>query len=120
MKTGHLSRRRAEAMNLDLFRQAIDAPVPAPHNGTPTSVAAAISIEPISGTQRRAIHEWLCGRPDGATRQEIEQGTGVDGSAVRPRVLELIGMGLVRETARTRATTSGRMAVVLEVTGAQP
>lgn len=84
------------------------------HNGTPTSIAAAESIRPHAETQRHKILEFVRTRDEiGATREDIELALEMNGSTVRPRVLELIARGLLRETDVTRATSSGRQAVVL-------
>jgi hypothetical protein len=90
-------------------------PVPPAASHKPTSVAAAAKIAGDPARRQRAlILDWL--RREGGlgmTRQEIEHATFLPGDSVRPRVLELIEAGLVRETDRTRKTTKGRDAAVL-------
>lgn len=88
----------------------------APHNGTPTSVEAAESVEPVKGTMQWSVWRYVNNRSDGATAQEIERGLGLTGNTVRPRLRELEAMHLVRKTDRTRETDSGRKAVIY-VTG---
>jgi predicted ArsR family transcriptional regulator len=84
-----------------------------PHNRTPTSRAAADQIEPVSGKARATVLEYLRSRDkEGATADEIEEGTGISGNTVRPRVFELRQMGLVEDSKTTRPTRSGRRAAV--------
>jgi len=82
-----------------------------------TSVEAAQAIEPRAATLRRRVLDYLreCG-DRGATRQEVEAALGMSGNTVRPRVCELMEMGLVQETTETRLTPSGRRAFVLVAT----
>lgn len=83
----------------------------APHNGTPTSQEAA-ERKIGAGTERAMVYASL--RTQGpATREELEQRTGLTGNSLRPRCYELIRLGLVEETGETRQTTSGRKATVL-------
>lgn len=84
------------------------------HNSKATSIAAAIANLPVRAKQWRAILTYLKNRK-AATRDDIEADTGISGNAVRPRVLELIELGHIRETDKVRKTRSGRDAFVLEV-----
>jgi hypothetical protein len=89
-----------------------------PHNGTPTSIAAANEIEPVAGKARAAVLEYLRSRGmEGATADEIEKGTAYSGNTIRPRLVELRRMGSVRKTDATRPTLSGRRAAVWVVPG---
>lgn len=86
------------------------------HNTRSTSIAAAIANLPVRAKQWRAILTFIGARGDwGATRDEVEIGTGISGNAVRPRTIELIELGHIRETAKVRKTRAGRDAFVLEV-----
>lgn len=89
----------------------------APHNGTPTSKAAAESVSPTTAkTVRNAIYAYIELRGDtGATREEIENHMGIDGNTIRPRVVELINEGRVIGTDMQRKTSNGRNAEVLVV-----
>ena len=63
-----------------------------PHNGTATSQAAALDLSASKADRdRHAIVMYLFNRPDGATRAEIEDATGIHGDALRPRLKELMG-----------------------------
>jgi hypothetical protein len=53
----------------------------------------------------------------GATDEEICDIAGLPGNTVRPRRGELVLAGLVKASGRTRATRSGRQAVVWVATG---
>lgn len=85
----------------------------APHNGTPTSIAAAEQIEPTAGTLRARVLEYLRERGDaGATDEETQLALDMNPSTQRPRRQELEKMGLILRTTQTRETKSGRKAVV--------
>ncbi len=47
-----------------------------PHNGTPTSIAAAESIQPRAGGLRARVLEFIV-KAGGATIDEVSQGTGI-------------------------------------------
>lgn len=79
-----------------------------------TSRRAAIDNYPRQGSQRWRILKALSMTP--LTRYEIQQQTRLDENSVRPRVLELIEGGWVRETDLTRPTGSKSKAVVLDLT----
>jgi hypothetical protein len=92
------------------MRQMMISP---PHNGTPTSIAAAEEIEPVAGKARAAVFDYLRYRGmEGATADEIEQGTAYSGNTIRPRLVELRRMGIAEKTDATRPTRSGRKAAV--------
>jgi hypothetical protein len=85
----------------------------APHNGTPTSKAAAESLSAESTyTIRETIYRFIASSGDGATREEIEEALGIGGNTVRPRVRELLAAFRLREYGE-RKTRSGRNAAVL-------
>lgn len=88
-----------------------------PSKRAATSQLAALKNLPRSGTQRAAILDYVTRRGDlGMTRDEVERVTGYSGSAVRPRVLELIAGGWLEETTATRPTREGNEAFVLVAT----
>jgi predicted ArsR family transcriptional regulator len=89
----------------------------APHNGTDTSIAAAIAIAPEAKRQRDRVLAFIAGCGyTGATDQEIEEGTGIVNNTVRPRRGELERDGLIKLTDRRRPTRSGRPARVYVAT----
>ena len=78
-----------------------------------TSRAAAIDIQPKAGTLRASVCEAIALAGDaGLTDEQIGQQTRMGGNTVRPRRVELVGQGLVRDSGRRRETSSGRKAVV--------
>jgi hypothetical protein len=87
-----------------------------PTNGTETSRMAAESVANTAAAQRatvlKAVREWteLAG---GATREQLEVYTGIQGNSIRPRVDELRRLRMVEEIDEMRKTRSGRMAKVL-------
>ena len=63
-----------------------------PHNRTRTSHAAALDLSAGKADRDRSmIVMYLWRTPDGATRAEIEDATGIHGDALRPRLKELMG-----------------------------
>jgi len=86
-----------------------------PHNGTPTSRAAARSVRESAGAMRSRVYECIAlSGAVGQTREDIEIALEMSGSSVRPRVVELLKLGRVRELKDvTRATSSGRQARIL-------
>lgn len=76
-----------------------------------TSFAAAEQIKPDASTLRGKIYELLCNSP-GMTDEEQQDATGMNPSTQRPRRIELVERGLVRDSGITRETKSGRKAVV--------
>lgn len=90
------------------------------HNGTATSREAAESIVPhVNGQQQQILAELRQLGQHGATREELQIATGLDGNALRPRCLELRAKGLIVESSETRLTKSGRRAFVLKATGSE-
>lgn len=85
-----------------------------PTNHTPTSDAAAVAIEPSAATLRGVVLRFIEQQGNyGATREEIQLGTGLGGDTVRPRVWELEKAALVKGSGITRPTKSGKQAEVL-------
>jgi len=96
---------------LDLF---IDYnPDPPFQDHSPTSADAARGIEPRTESLRRAVLDYLRGRgAEGATDEAIQEALQMNPSTQRPRRIECVELGLVRDSGRTRPTRSGRQAVV--------
>ncbi len=71
-----------------------------------TSKAAALRIEPVAGTLRLKVLEHLRQCPVGATDREIQEALSMAGSTQRPRRIELVADGLVRDSGvrRNRST----------------
>lgn len=77
-----------------------------------TSEAAAEAARPISSSVRERVLEWIRSRgPDGSTDEECQLGLSMNPSTQRPRRIELMRSGQIREQG-TRPTKSGRAAAV--------
>lgn len=83
----------------------------APHSGSETSRDAAASIRRHLPALESRVLVFIAGR-DGTTNDEIELALGMNGSTVRPRVVELRARGLVEDSGVRRPTRSGRPAIV--------
>jgi hypothetical protein len=87
-----------------------------------TSHAAAVSVEPrLSALQAKCLAAYHAARentrcPNGLTDQELSAATGLSGSTARPRRIELVRLGLVKDAGWNRKTASGRWAVVYVAT----
>ena len=83
-----------------------------PHVGAATSLAAAIAIEPSADTLRGEVLAEL--RKRDATDEQLQMRLHMNPSTQRPRRVELVKMGLVRDSGMRRNTSSGRKAIVWE------
>lgn len=82
-------------------------------NSTATSNAAAVAIAPNARTLRGQVYDLLVERGQhGATDEEMQTLLNMNPSTQRPRRGELVTDGRVADSGRTRATRSGRSAVV--------
>ena len=78
-----------------------------------TSRHAAIDIQLKAGTLRASVYEAIAlAGGAGLTDEQIGQQTRMSGDTVRPRRIELVQQGLVRDSGQRRDTASGRQAVV--------
>jgi len=92
----------------DLF----DADPPAQAHSD-TSRDAAEAVRPDANRLRSVVYAAIRGAgPDGLTDEEGIGRTGLSPSTYRPRRVELVAGGMVRESGRTRKTASGRKAAV--------
>jgi len=88
----------------------MDAPFQ-PHSGT--SRDAATAIRPKAETLRAMVLtaiENIGAR--GLTDEELQHDLDLEGSTQRPRRVEFLRAGLIRDSGRTRKTASGRAATV--------
>ncbi len=80
---------------------------------SPTSVAAAIDIGPALNDLQIRLLAFLRERGDeGATDEEGVEALGWSPSTYRPRRVELVAKGLVRDRGTQRKCRSGRNAAV--------
>ena len=97
-------------MTLDLVRKRAPA-----QRHSPTSCEAAEAIEKPAESLRGRVWGYLAGCPLGATDEEMQRGLGMNPSTQRPRRIELVDAGKVRDSGHTRPTSSGRKATVWTV-----
>ena len=78
-----------------------------------TSRAAALSVEPKTGTQRAIVLAFLrgCGS-SGATDEQMQAQIPLSANTQRPRRVELVQARLVVDSGLTRVATSGKDVVV--------
>ena len=79
---------------------------------SPTSREAAWFAEPFANSKREKIFLYLLRSNNGATDHEIQREVNIQPSTERPRRGDLVDVGLVEDSGRTRKTASGRQAVV--------
>ena len=78
-----------------------------------TSIAAAGAIKEPAHTLRTRVLGYIVARDKhGATDIEIQTALRMEGSTQRPRRVELLDAGLIKDSGTTRKTPSGRSAVV--------
>ena len=81
--------------------------------GSETSQRAAEELEGrASKTLRARVYRFLLSCHNGATDEEVQYALDMNPSSQRPRRVELVEAGLVRDAGRTRLTRAGRKAVV--------
>lgn len=82
-------------------------------NAQRTSVMAAETALPRSGTKRRMVYDFIerCGIR-GATDDEIEATLGIDGNTVRPTRGGLVEDGFIINTGTTRKNKHGNECIV--------
>jgi len=83
------------------------------HSGT--SRAAAEGMRSPAVTDRAAVLMVIQQSTHGRTDEEIQRMLKLNPSTQRPRRIELVQAGKVRDSGRTRKTKSGRAATVWEV-----
>lgn len=82
-----------------------------------TSAAAGAAILPKSGTLRRRVYDFIASRGDrGATDEEMQDVLEMGANTQRPRRVELLRDGLIRQSQEKRETKSGKLAVVWKTT----
>jgi hypothetical protein len=76
-----------------------------------TSLAAAVEVKPKTETLRQQVLAYII-RVGGATDLEIQEGLKIEGSTQRPRRVELMNLGTIKDSGKVRLTKSRRKAVV--------
>jgi hypothetical protein len=83
---------------------------------SPTSKAAAKAAKPAAGTHRANVLAMLAKvGAMGLTDEQMQDILDMNPSTQRPRRIELVRSGHVKDSGRKRNTTSGRKATVWEV-----
>lgn len=85
------------------------------HNHPATSVAAAHTVPNLTG-KRIAVLRVIAAKP--CTDEWILEATGMSPNTARPRRVELVDAGYVRDSGTVARTRSGVSAIVWEVTDA--
>lgn len=88
--------------------------IPAFQSHSETSRLAALSMYEQASNLQRTLLDWLDAK-GGLTDEEMQTITGMPPSTQRPRRVELVRKGIVRDSQQRRQTASGRLAVVWEV-----
>ena len=98
-----------------LFPEAPPSAPYQPHSDTSRAAAASQPRADLAARQRQVLAAiavgWASGRP-GMTDEEITTRTGLAPNSVRPRRVELVARGLVKDSGMRRPTVSGRQATV--------
>lgn len=92
-----------------LFAYGAHAPA---QSHSPTSLAAAASIEPRLGKLQLKVLAYLQATPEGATDEEMQTALAMGSNTQRPRRRELQLAGLLKDSGRTRPLRSGKDAAV--------
>ncbi len=82
-----------------------------PHSATSREAAEKISPS-LNELQRRVFSLVVRSGEKGMTDEELIEESGLAASTVRPRRVELVSLGLVVDSGRTRPTHSGRKAAI--------
>jgi hypothetical protein len=91
--------------------------LPAPaHAPSETSRKARPTPTTMNEARAKVLHQ--IGRTGGCTDEDGHEGIGMNPNTWRPRRVELVRMGLVRDSSQTWVTFDGRDAVVWELTPA--
>lgn len=78
-----------------------------------TSLEALLKVEPAIGSINRTVYAYIISRGlDGATDQEIEDATHIDGNSVRPSRGALVKQRVVFDSGRNRKNKNGNNCIV--------
>ncbi len=101
------------------MQQYTQPPLPPFVASSDTSYAAAVAKRPTAPAQRQQVYATLVASGP-LTAEQICEHLGLDGSSVRPRLIELRNQGDVLDTGQRRRTRAGRFAVVWAAQGELP
>ena len=95
----------------------IDEPHTITGNAHPdTSHVAAAKIHLHSGTARRRVLETVAANRNGLTDEQIQALLVMPANTQRPRRIELVRAGYLRDSTRRNRTLSGTWSIVWEIT----
>ena len=97
-----------------LFDLLRPEPGKARRDGSATSKAAALSVAPRTGTQRRRVLDAIAAS-GGLTDEEIQARLAMNPSTQRPRRVELVEGGWIKDSGARRPSSSGRESIVWEL-----
>ena len=84
------------------------------HGQADTSRKAAVSVYHVTGPQRVRVLDWFMKHGRG-TDDQVAAGLEMSPNSERPRRIELVEAGLVRDSGDKTKTTSGRACVIWEI-----
>ena len=96
-----------------LFDLLRPEPGKARRDGAPTSKAPGLAVAPRTGTQRRRVLDAIATRP--STDEEIQDALRMSGNTERPRRVELVEGGWIRDSGARRPSASGQESIVWEL-----
>lgn len=100
---------------IDIFDVLLDAQTAkVRHDHPDTSRAAAWRIAPKTGTKRRQVLDAIR-NSDGLTDEEMQRSIPMSANTQRPRRVELVEGGFIKDSGERRPTAGGDLAVVWTV-----
>lgn len=101
-----------------LFDLLRPEPGKARRDGAPTSKLAALTVAPRTGTQRRRVLDAIATRP--STDDELQAALRMSGNTERPRRVELVDGGWIRDSGARRPSSTGADSIVWELARTVP
>lgn len=80
-----------------------------------TSQEALQAVKPKLRDLQEFVLDTLKSFPNGATDEQLIEATGLRPNTCRPRRIELVAMGLIRNSGDRGITSSGRKAILWKV-----
>ena len=77
-----------------------------------TSRLAALRVAPKTGTKRRLVLDAITRSPDGLTDEEMQRSIPMSANTQRPRRVELVEGGFIKDSGLRRRTSSSDLAIV--------
>jgi hypothetical protein len=116
--------RAVAGLAADMDRQlelGLDRPGKARRDGPDTSKRAALEVAPRTGTQRRRVLDAIASASSGGlTDEQLQTRLGMSGDSERPRRVELVEGGWIKDSGLRRPSGSGQDSIVWELARAVP